>query len=238
MKKNTLSYSLWGEDPKYWVGALENIKLARRYYPEWISIFYVDKNSKSELIKSLEQPDVEIILVDSDTQIPDNTMNRFKYPGIFWRFTTLSRNSQNINLFRDCDSRISQREVDAVNEWLVSDKKIHIMRDHPYHRVPILAGMWGARDGALENILDLLQNWRNSDKKEIFQAEDQDFLGQVIYPIVKDISMEHSEFGISFGGKINKFPTKRNNFEFVGDVFDDENIRHPEYWTIIKKNNK
>ena len=109
------------------------------------------------------------------------------------------------------------------------------MRDHPYHRVPFLAVMWGTKDGVLGNILELLENWKNSNKREIFQAEDQDFLGQIIYPLVRDISMEHSEFGISFGGKINNFPSERINFEFVGDVFDDKNRRHPEYWTIIKK---
>ena len=46
---------------------------------------------------------------------------------------------------------------------------------------------------------------------------DQDFLGQVIYPYVKNKSLEHSEFR----GDIKSFPTVRNNFEFVGDVFDE-----------------
>jgi len=59
---------------------------------------------------------------------------------------------------------------------------------------------------------------------------DQDFLGQVIYPYVKNKSLEHSEFR----GDIKFFPTVRNNFEFVGDVFDENDIRHPDYWKLIK----
>ena len=40
---------------------------------------------------------------------------------------------------RDLDSVPSPREVEAVKEWLASkNKTFHIMRDHPYHRVPIL----------------------------------------------------------------------------------------------------
>ena len=36
-----------------------------------------------------------------------------------------------------------QRERDAVNEWLASNKTFHNMRDHPWHGAVMLAGMWG-----------------------------------------------------------------------------------------------
>ncbi|KAK8405419.1 hypothetical protein O3P69_001755 [Scylla paramamosain] len=45
----------------------------------------------------------------------------------------------------DVDSRVSQREVAAVEEWLASRKMFHVMRDHPSHNVPVLGGMWDAR---------------------------------------------------------------------------------------------
>ena len=38
----------------------------------------------------------------------------------------------------------SQRERDAVDEWIASNKTFHIMRDHIWHDgIEILAGMWG-----------------------------------------------------------------------------------------------
>jgi hypothetical protein len=49
--------------------------------------------------------------------------------------------------------------------------------------------------------------------------------------------MEHSEFNLKFGGEIRPFPTIRNNYEYVGDVFDENDNRHPEYWKIIKRFN-
>ena len=49
--------------------------------------------------------------------------------------------------------------------------------------------------------------------------------------------MEHSEFNLRFGGEIKQFPTIRNNYEFVGDVFDENDVRHPDYWKIIKNRN-
>ena len=50
-------------------------------------------------------------------------------------------------LFRDLDSRPSHREMEAVSEWLLSKHVLHVMRDHPGHDMPILAGMWGMKLG-------------------------------------------------------------------------------------------
>jgi hypothetical protein len=50
-----------------------------------------------------------------------------------------------VALFRDLDSRPSLREVEAVKEWLQSKHVFHVMRDHPGHDMPMLAGMWGVK---------------------------------------------------------------------------------------------
>ena len=52
--KNIISFSLWGDHPMYWKGAIENIKLANRFYPGWICRFYIDKNSDKDLIESIK----------------------------------------------------------------------------------------------------------------------------------------------------------------------------------------
>lgn len=41
---------------------------------------------------------------------------------------------------RDMDSEVNSREVSAVHEWLDLNKTFHVMRDHPGHKVPIMAG--------------------------------------------------------------------------------------------------
>jgi len=220
--KNVISYSLWGDHPMYWFGALKNIELAEKYFPEWICRFYIDNKCKKELIDTIKGNNVEVVLVDSD--------NNWK--GMFWRFWSSGEPEVNIFLSRDCDSRLSDREFVAINEWLNSDKDFHIMRDHPYHTVPILGGMFGCRNGILRelDIIEKIKSWTQFDKKGC----DQDFLGQVIYPLIKDKAIEHSEFNLKFGGEIKPFPSLRNDYEFVGDIFDENNIRHPEYWKIIQ----
>jgi hypothetical protein len=234
--KNVIAYSLWGDKSMYWIGALRNIELASKYYPGWISRFYIDKNCKKELIDTIKGDNVEVIIVDPNNLNNTQNWQPNTFQGMFWRFWASEEPDVDVFLSRDCDSRLSEREVNAVNEWLLSNKLFHIMRDHPYHTTPILGGMWGCRGGIMNKIKlsEKILQWTNQNNGNYNFGVDQDFLAKVIYPIVVEHSMEHSEFNLKFGGEIRSFPTIRNNYEFVGDVFDENNERHPEYWKIIK----
>lgn len=220
--KNIISYSLWGDDPIYWVGAIKNIELANIYYPNYIVRFYVDDTSDINLIKTLQGDNVEVILVKSEDS----------FHGMFWRFFASCEEDVNIFLSRDTDSRISKREVDAVNEWLESNKDFHIMRDHPYHGIPILGGMWGCRNGLMRkiNLIDKIKEWNNYSSKGI----DQDFLGNVVYPIIYTNCLEHSEFNIKFNNEIKTFPSNRINYEFIGEVYDENEQINLEHNLLIK----
>jgi hypothetical protein len=232
MSKNIVVYSLWGDNPIYWVGALRNIEQVKEYFPDWICRFYIDKDCNQNLIDTIKGDNVEVILMENKEYNYKNTNDRFNHSGLFWRFNAI-KDVDTLILFRDCDSRISRREYLAVDEWLSSDKSFHIMRDHPYHSVPILSGMWGCKNIKID-IEYLLDKWKLHKDKGKYQAEDQDFLGQFIYPLSIGNSIEHSEFDIKYGSDIKKFPTERIDYEFVGDVFDENEIRHPDYWKIIK----
>ena len=79
--------------------------------------------------------------------------------GQFWRFYPASDRDVEIMLSRDCDSRLNQREKEAVNEWLNSSKSFHIMRDHPYHNTEILAGMWGVKNPILNDMQIMINEY-------------------------------------------------------------------------------
>jgi len=224
--KNVIAYSLWGENPIYWKGALRNIELAKSHFPGWTCRFYISSDSRKELVEAIKGENVEVVMVDPVCS------------GMFWRFWASIDPEVDIFLSRDCDSRISERETAAVREWLDSGKDFHIMRDHPYHTVPILGGMWGSRNGIMKGVglEKMIEDWTEQTKgKQAAYGIDQDFLAAKIYPIVANMSMEHSEFGLSFGGQTRPFPSRRVDYEFVGDVFDENEKRHPDYWQIIKR---
>ena len=58
--------------------------------------------------------------------------------GMKWRWLPLGDPFADIFMSRDSDSWITQREKDSVDVWLKSNTLFHVMRDHPYHGVPIL----------------------------------------------------------------------------------------------------
>jgi hypothetical protein len=220
MNKKLITFSLWGENPKYTIGALKNVELAKIIYPNWICRFYVGKSVPKEILIHLKSNEnVEIVEMDENGN----------WSGMFWRFNPASEDDVDIMISRDCDSRLSQREKSAVDEWINSDKGFHIMRDHPYHGVEILGGMWGVKKGVLPEMKKFIDEFI---KGEFWQV-DQNFLKEKIYPLIFNNSMVHDEFH-NYESFKKKFPLERLNKEFVGDVFDENDNRHPEYLKLIK----
>ena len=179
--KKIISFSLWGNNPKYTIGAIRNTELAKIHFPDWICRFYVDKTSiQTEILITLEKNGAELINCDPAG-----------WDGMFWRFYAVE--DSDIMISRDCDSRLSERDVAAVNEWLESGKAFHIIRDHPWHTTEILGGLWGVRGGILKNIRELVSNWCSGRPTGFLQI-DQDFLKAVIYPMIKNDCLVHDEF--------------------------------------------
>jgi len=215
--KKIISFSLWGNNPKYTIGAIRNAELAKEIYPDWTCRFYVGKSVPIGIINVLSKsPNTEVVFMDEQGD----------WTGMFWRFYACE--DSDIMVSRDTDSRLSLREKSAVDEWLNSDKDFHIMRDHPYHTTEILGGMWGCRNGFLKNIKNLINEYTKGN----FWQVDQNFLKEKIYPKVINNSLIHDSF-LNFEKEKNKFPTERKNKEFVGDVFDEFDKRHTEYYKLL-----
>lgn len=216
MSDKCISFSLWGKNPKYNIGAIRNAELAATIYPDWTCVFFVNntvpENTKNELNKFSHVIVKEMPDIDSWTNL-------------FWRFNTCSDPMFNVCIFRDTDSRLNMREKKAVDHWLKQDKTFHIMRDHPHHGYPILGGMWGYKKNEKYDMPNLLANYKATDK----YGTDYQFLGNILFPLIGDDKIVHDEF---FDNK--PFPTIRQGSEFVGDVFDENNIRHPDYQKLIK----
>jgi hypothetical protein len=215
-----ISYSLWGNDTRYTLGAIRNAELAKEIYPDWDVHVYISDHVEEEIKNKLTDLDCTLI---KSTEKEDWTST-------LWRFYAASKNLTMIS--RDTDSRLSYREKAAVDEWLASDKDFHIMRDHHYHGVPILAGMWGARNGILSHIEELIHLYKNNNTKTDHKQFDQEFLAKIIYPIVKDYAFIHDPF---FEGK--PFPFPRNDKHFVGQAYrgDDRILDSDSYFEILNR---
>jgi hypothetical protein len=212
-----ISYSLWGKNTRYTHGAIKNAELAKEIYPDWKVYIYISDYVEDDIKNKLLDLDCTLI------KFPE----KGDWTGMFWRFYAADKPGVTM-ISRDVDSRLSYREKAAVDEWLDSNKDFHIMRDHPYHNIPILGGMWGARNGILSGIKDMIHNYTKGDYWQI----DQEFLKDVIYPIVKDRAYVHDPF---FERK--PFPFPRNDKHFVGQAYsgDDRILDSDSYFEILNR---
>jgi len=161
-----IAFSLWGNNEKYLVGALENVKLAKQYFSDWTCYFYIDNTVPKEIVDELELHDnVKVILVTE------------KIYGAFWRFLDMVEG--NIVLSRDTDSRLSSREKAIVDDWLNGKEKMCTIRDHINHyEFPVLAGMWGIKNGLPDTLFEKMKPYWNQN----YYLADQIYLRDDVWP--------------------------------------------------------
>ena len=214
-----ITFSLWGQNPKYLVGAIRNAELAKQIYPDWICRFYVGQSVPSQIIFQLER--FENVQIVQRPEFGD-------WRGMFWRFLPASEDDVEVMISRDTDSRLSYREKAAVDEWLASKKALHIMRDHPYHRYPILGGMWGVKKGAITDMKEMLNSF---DQKDAYGTDYQFLADNIINKLDRKNMMVHDEF---FGSIGRCFPEERKGLEFVGKVFDENEQTVAEHEQVLQ----
>ena len=224
-----IAYSLWGEKYKYTEGMFKNVELAEKYYPGWTVDICLDQSVSEKTMFKLEQfPNVKI----RSGRLLEGVVP------VSWRF--VSSDYYDYTIFRDADSRITQREANAVKEWVDSGSILHIMRDHPHHGYPMLGGMWGIQGGWI-NMYNALLDWQHSKRivvtdesrfydKSAWGMVDMDFLRDVIYPkyggnVLTSMVHQAKDFDSSMWafrpeGFAKDFPDPLDEDKhFVGEIF-------------------
>lgn len=213
--KKIISYSLWGTDEKYVNGAIENIKNQRQFYPDWVCRFYIHDSVPSYVYHRIKNDGCEIVDVHENIEDEAPYKSNQIHKGHFWRFEVLSDKTIDYVMVRDVDSRIYQREVNCVKDWIASGKEFHIMRDHVMHGVPICAGMWGATKNFIHRIdYESIKKNFNEPHNANLGGYDQFFLAKCIYPLVRDTACIHDDWDRYKEGA-RKVPHFRMNGEFI-----------------------
>lgn len=223
-----ISFCLWGSEPRYTVGLIKNIELASIFYPDWVCWVYIHHLVSRDIFDFLLTcKNVKTITINTDEVVPTKFMlNRF-----------LPILSFDVKCFisRDIDTRIQPREVLAVDEWLESNKTLHIMRDHPQHFPRILGGMYGIKcSDELSNFnwIDSINNFFtvNNNKKD-----DQDFLLAYIYSKFENERIVHDEIRKYEGFECKPFPIPfEKNGLFVGCyIYEDDSTDNFTKTTLL-----
>jgi tetratricopeptide (TPR) repeat protein len=165
-ERNIIAFSLFGGNSKYCEPAVLNVQEQPQIYPHWTCRFYVDDSVPDHVISRLRTGGGQVVPVEGFAA---------QWPGPVWRFLALDDPQVHRILFRDADSVISQREAAAVEQWLSSGKRFHVMRDDGSHTALMAAGLWGVVAGSLPPLDKLMQHFMSAPLESRHFA-DQDFL--------------------------------------------------------------
>lgn len=226
MKYNKIiSYSLYGTKKLFFVGAIRNAEAASLIYPGWQPVFYCGPSIEMSLKKDLLKLNSIIFEINESEN----------YASSLWRFRAIFLPGASHIIFRDSDSRLTQREAIATNEWIKSEKTVHIMKDHPNHESEIMAGMCGLYAPDLKLNKNKLLKYRFLN----YYGVDQDFLRREIYK--KNYSkLIHDSINLN-EEKSKNFIPRAHSMEFVGEVFDENempNLNDREKLKDFKNNKK
>ena len=181
-----ISFSLFGNNPKYCETLMLNIEVAPNIYPDYKLLVYHDDSVPVAVLKRLHSFSyVSLVHI--------NTIDASKYPGSFWRFLALEDMRFDVVLMRDADSIINDRDRTLVNVWLSSSKRerFHIVREWYTHTDLILAGMWGVRDRSLVGIRGMMDSYIESAHALSNKHADQWFLAEKVWPLLKTSMVHH-----------------------------------------------
>ena len=152
--KGIIALSLWNNDKNFTFGALRNVQLASLFYPTWKVRIFIPHPTQSltnisipnNIILKLNELGAEVVYVGvKGVQIPLNLVSTL----------VADDHSRSYFIIRDVRNRLSQRDANAVSEWIASNKAVHCIRDLPIHRnVDIVSGLWGANIQQLHILLD------------------------------------------------------------------------------------
>jgi hypothetical protein len=186
-KRKVVSFCVWGSSDLYNLGLLENAILMPKIFPGWImNIIYTQTANQKIMNEISKYPWVEMELIKE----PNHSKNTML------RFLAGMNPINDVVIFRDADSRLLKRDYMAVMDWLNNtDKKVHLMRDHPANKFRIMAGLWGVREGIIakpEIVEKFYEYYKNPEFKK--WTIDQVYLQKYIYPLIENTTCIHASY--------------------------------------------
>lgn len=206
---SVFSFCLYGHNPKYTLGMIENVKIINDKFNDWY--IYIYYNNVPENILEQLQLYNNVVLIKSSYTNHKTMLDRFK---------PIDNIDVDIMMIRDADSRIHDRDLWAINEFINSDKKLHIIRDHRYHQRPIMGGLFGMKKGFIDFNIENAIKIFEPNHEDAYQV-DQNFLEHFIYPIaIKTNNYLLHGHKISDNEISTPFSIPVTNGDFCGQVID------------------
>ena len=209
------AFSLFGSQDKYCKGVQKNIEQINKFFSDFEIWIYLGEGVPINIFNILNNNKTVKCI---STNVSGNETK-------FFRFFAIDDQSVDLAIIRDADSRIYDRDIACIEDFLQSDNMFHIIRDHTNHTHKIMAGMWGIKKGLLESIKiqDLYLHWKQSRTCFGFW-DDTNFLCELLYPLIRSSLLVHDNYNTIESEIVPFRKDDINGKHFVGQVYEyDEN---------------
>lgn len=170
-----LSFCIFGSNEKYCRGLFENIEIIKNKLSSFHIFIYVGNDVPEEWIKKYSEYD-KVKLIYTNRIGNNNRINRF---------FAIDDDNVDMMIVRDADSRIHDRDIWCINHFMYSEFGAHTIRDHPYHSIQMMGGLWGLKKGFLNKPIKELYRLYNPENIIASIQHDQYFLRDVIYNLIE-----------------------------------------------------
>jgi hypothetical protein len=217
---NVFSFCLYGPyNERYYPGLLENIFLAGKYFPTWKVYIYYAPDVEESMVNHLKACS-SVVLRPTEELGAKNMIHRF---------FAIDEPEVDIMMVRDADSRIHWKDRWAIRDFLDKPEfTAHTIRDNVQHTARMMGGLWGIRKSAGLSIKQLYSSYTEDTSKGYRLAHDQNFLGDVVYPLVLPQLLVHYSNGRYLKDEhVVEFPFEWTNDIYCGRI-ETEYIDRPE----------
>ena len=226
---NIFSYCIYGTSPKYVEGMVRNLEQIREFYPSFETWIVAGNDVPSEYIEKYRSfQNVKL------THVPFTGGRLMTY-----RFFPIDDPSVHCMIVRDADSRITERDRECIRRFMESEFTLYTIRDHYYHRCPIMGGQWGIKRTSTDSSFQLESAYH--EVKESLTKNcgvdaydtDQYFTRHYIYPkygarMIAFASVDYTFAEIETRAEIT--PPRKDDTDFCGNVFDFRNgVEYPTF---------
>ena len=223
------SFCIYGTKTLYYEGLLKNLDVISKISPlPNVLIGHSNDILEEYKMKYEKYNFVKLIKINEE-------FNEYTMCSRLLQLDTIERPSY--VFCRDADSRVSERDIWCIQSFINSGCKLHIIRDHFYHKQKIMGGTCGLfLDSYSINFTEMFRkaivSFSNINKSYGF---DEHFLSNEIYNLfTPDTIFIHSNCIGLIGENINNIEcTQKDDTDFIGNVYDANDIAEFTYSSYI-----
>jgi hypothetical protein len=206
------TYCIYGSNPKYCEGLVRNLEQIESLFPDFSVIVIAGSNVPEDYITKYKSfKNVKL----SQYKINDHRL-------MCYRFFAIDDPDITMMFVRDADSRITERDIWCINQFMTDSHSIFTIRDHPHHRPLLMGGLWGMKKMPGFSIKQLYSVFLKLYNGNLNMYDvDQQFIAEFIYkPFRKHIVVYTTNFIYPGENIVQIELPRRDKYDFCGNVID------------------